>query len=97
MPEIRTWRDTPKPGETDGGWFYSLAREGHVYEIRGGFKNELAAKAAAKGCCTTCLGEGRRFAPSHRTDPSAKDSWGPCEACGGDGMADTIEEDEDGQ
>lgn len=97
MPDIKTWQDTPKAGETGGGWFYSLSRDGHIYEIRGGFKNKLAAEAAAKGYCTECLGDGERWAPSHRTDPSARHSWGTCEACGGDGLADKQEENEDGQ
>lgn len=47
-PMIRVWRDTPKRGETDGEWFYSKASEGHIYEIRGGYKTEAEARKAAE-------------------------------------------------
>lgn len=45
--DIRIWEDTPKRGETYSGWFYSIAREGHVVEIRGGFATKAEAGQAA--------------------------------------------------
>lgn len=45
---IRIWEDQPKPGETCGGWFYSLSEDGHIYRIQGGFKNKAEAEEAAR-------------------------------------------------
>lgn len=47
MADIRVWEDTPKPGETYGGWLYSLASNGHIYAIEGGFPTEFDARCAA--------------------------------------------------
>lgn len=45
---IRVWRDTPKPGETDGQWFYSVSSNGHVIKTQGDFPTEDEARAAGE-------------------------------------------------
>ena len=44
----RIWEDTPKRGETYGGWFYSKSRDGHIYTVAGGFKTHEQAKKASE-------------------------------------------------
>ena len=96
MPEIRIWRDTPKRGETDGGWFYSRAQGGHVLEVRGGFPSEAAARRAAGDECPACFGEGQIFRHDERDGFEYNHGWDRCEACDGTGEQSREEADDDG-
>jgi hypothetical protein len=42
---VRVWEDQPKRGETYGGWFASVSRDGHIFAIQGGFADYHAALA----------------------------------------------------
>ena len=42
---IRIWEDTPKRGETYGGWFYCVSHDGHIIKCEGGL---LSYQDAAK-------------------------------------------------
>lgn len=45
---IKVWEDTPKQGETYGGWFASYAENGHILHIEGGFLCAASARAFMK-------------------------------------------------
>ena len=54
MPEIRTYRDTPKRGETDSKWCGYIAEDnGHIIKPgTSGHETEIEAYRALRGDCT---------------------------------------------
>jgi len=85
---IRTWRDTPKPGETDGGWFYSKSVEGHVQEIKGGFKSQAEARLAAGGrtpCTNPECVDGMGWVTWNEGGFERGRYWETCHVCDGRG------------
>lgn len=46
MPDIRSYRDTPKPGETDAKWCAYEVVDGHVRRQTGNHETEAEARAA---------------------------------------------------
>lgn len=66
---IRTWRDQPKPGETDARWCASLAIDGHIQHITHGHDSEDAARQA----CADRAALGREYLEKIGYDPFEDD------------------------
>ena len=45
---ITVYRDTPKRGETDARWCFTVSRDGHIICVATGFETEAAAREAAE-------------------------------------------------